>query len=172
MSSTIEEQLATLTKAIEGLTKCAHEQDAKLFKLTNKMDNMIERRSSQSPLKVSKIQDEGESCVNQTNIKEILILDEGLIPIDQLKNFIIEAIKDKFESSSNFSHIYAKPYTQRIDNLKMSEGYQPFNLQQFDGKGNLKQHITHFIKTCNDVGTYGIYLVKEFVRSLRENAFD
>ena len=38
MSSTIEEQLASLTKAIEGLTKCAHEQDAKLSKLTNKMD--------------------------------------------------------------------------------------------------------------------------------------
>ena len=108
----------------------------------------------------------------QTKIKEIHISAEGLISIDQLQNFIIEAIEDKSESSTKVSPIYAKPYTRRIDNLKMSEGYQPFNLQQFDGKGNLKQHITHFIKTCNDVGTYGIYLVIEFVRSLRENAFD
>ena len=102
MTCTIEERLASLTKAIEGLTKCAHEQDAKLLKLTNKMDNMIERRSSQAPLKLHKIQDEGESCVKQTKIKEIHIFVEGLIPIDQLKDFIIEAIEDKSESSSNF----------------------------------------------------------------------
>ncbi|WMV56017.1 hypothetical protein MTR67_049402, partial [Solanum verrucosum] len=169
---TIKEQLASLTKAIEGLTKCAHEQNAKLLKLTNKMDNMIERRSSQAPLKLFKIQDEGESCVKQTNIKEIHISAEGLIPIDQLKDFIIETIEDKSESSSKFSPIYAKPYKQRIDNLKMHEGYQPLKLHQFDSKRNPKQHIAHFIKTCNDAGTYGDYLIKEFVRSLRENAFD
>ncbi|WMV33645.1 hypothetical protein MTR67_027030 [Solanum verrucosum] len=172
MSSTIEEQLASLTKAIEDLIKCAHEQDANLSKLTNKMDNMIERRLSQAPLKLPKIQDEGEYCVKQINIKEIHISAEGLITIDQLKDFIIEVIEDKFESSSNFSPTYAKAYTQRIDNLKMSKGYQPPKLQQFDGKGNLKQHIAHFIETCNVAETYSDYLVKEFVRSLRENAFD
>ncbi|WMV24211.1 hypothetical protein MTR67_017596 [Solanum verrucosum] len=136
------------------------------------MDNMIERRSSQAPLKLSNIQDKGESCVKQIKIKEIHISAEGLIPIDQLKDFIIEAIEDKSESSSKFYPTYANPYTQRIDNLKMSEGYQPPKHQQFYGKGNLKQHIAHFIETCNDVGTYGDYLVKEFVRYLRENAFD
>uniref|UniRef100_M1DKH6 Uncharacterized protein n=1 Tax=Solanum tuberosum TaxID=4113 RepID=M1DKH6_SOLTU len=62
MSSIIEEQLASLTKVIEGLAKCAHEQDAKLSKLTNKMDSMIVRRSSQAPLNLPKVQDEGESC--------------------------------------------------------------------------------------------------------------
>ena len=54
----------------------------------------------------------------------------------------------------------------------MPKGYQPPKLQQFDGKGNPKRHIAHFIKTCNDAGTYGDHLVKEFIRSLRENAFD
>ncbi|WMV33680.1 hypothetical protein MTR67_027065 [Solanum verrucosum] len=171
MTSTIEEQLASLTKTIEGLTKCVHEQDAKLLKLTNKMDNMIERRSCQT-LKLHKIQDERESCIKQTNINEIHLSAEGLIPIDQLKDFIIEVLEDKFESSSKFSPTYAKPCTQRIDNLQMPKGYQPPKLQQFDGKGNPKQHITHFIETCNDAGTYGDYLIKEFVRSLKENAFD
>uniref|UniRef100_M0ZKE3 Uncharacterized protein n=1 Tax=Solanum tuberosum TaxID=4113 RepID=M0ZKE3_SOLTU len=90
MASTKEEQLASLTKAIEGLTKCAHEQDAKLYKLTNKMDNMIERRSSQTPLKLPRIQDEGESCIKQTKIKEIHLYALGLIPFDQLKDFIVE----------------------------------------------------------------------------------
>ena len=109
--------------------KTSHEQDAKLSKLTNKMENMIERRSSHWPLKLSKIQDKDVSCLNQTKIKEIHISDEGLIPTDQLKNFIIKTIEDKSDSSSKFSPIYAKSYTQRIDNLKISEGYQPLTLQ-------------------------------------------
>ncbi|WMV46788.1 hypothetical protein MTR67_040173 [Solanum verrucosum] len=171
MTSTIEEQLASLTKAIEGLTKCAHEQDAKLLKLTNKMDNMIERRSSQAPLKLYKIQDEGESCIKKTKINEIHLSVDGLIPINQLKDFIIEVLEDKSESLSKFSPTYAKPYIQRIDNLKMPNGYQPSKLQQFDGKENPKQHIAHFIETCNDAGTYHDYLVKEFIQSLKENAF-
>ncbi|TYK05045.1 ty3-gypsy retrotransposon protein [Cucumis melo var. makuwa] len=32
-------------------------------------------------------------------------------------------------------------YTKRIDNLRMSLDCQPSKFQQFDGKGNLKQHI-------------------------------
>ncbi|KAL0413541.1 UNVERIFIED_CONTAM: Transposon Tf2-12 polyprotein [Sesamum radiatum] len=54
----------------------------------------------------------------------------------------------------------------------MPTGYQPPKLQQFDGKGNPKQHIAHFIKTCNNAGTDGDHLVKQFVRSLKGNAFD
>ena len=54
----------------------------------------------------------------------------------------------------------------------MYEGYQPPKFQQFDGKGNPKHYIAHFIETCNAAGTYGDYIVKEFVRSLRGNAFD
>ncbi|KAH0781528.1 hypothetical protein KY290_001126 [Solanum tuberosum] len=109
MTCTIEKRLASLTKAIEGLTKCSHEQDAKLSKLTNKMDNMIERRSSQESLNLPRIQDEGESCIKQTKIKEIHLSSGGLILIEQLKDFIIEAIKEKYESISKFSSTYAKP---------------------------------------------------------------
>uniref|UniRef100_M1E0L3 Retrotransposon protein n=1 Tax=Solanum tuberosum TaxID=4113 RepID=M1E0L3_SOLTU len=172
MTRTIEERLASLTKAIEGPTKCAHEEDAKLFMLTNKMDNTMEIRLSQEPLKLSRIQDEGESSIKQTKIKEIHLSTGGLIHIDQLMNFIIEAIEDKSESPSKFSPTYAKPYPQTIDNLKMPEGYQPPKLQQFDDNGNLKQHIAHFIKTFNDAEKYCDYFVKEFIRSLKENAFD
>ncbi|KAL0359915.1 UNVERIFIED_CONTAM: hypothetical protein Sangu_0840900 [Sesamum angustifolium] len=54
----------------------------------------------------------------------------------------------------------------------MPIGYQPPKLKQFDGKGNPEQHITHFIEICNNVGTDGDLLVKQFVRSLKGNAFD
>ncbi|KAK4394542.1 hypothetical protein Sango_1608500 [Sesamum angolense] len=54
----------------------------------------------------------------------------------------------------------------------MLMGYQPPKFQQFDGKGNPKQHVAHFVETCNNARTYGDHLVKQFVRSLKGNAFD
>ncbi|KAL0295643.1 UNVERIFIED_CONTAM: hypothetical protein Scaly_3095500 [Sesamum calycinum] len=42
----------------------------------------------------------------------------------------------------------------------MPMGYQPPKFQQFDGKGNPKQHVAHFVETCNNAGTYGDHLVK------------
>ena len=54
----------------------------------------------------------------------------------------------------------------------MPAGYQPPKFQQFNGKGNSKQHVIHFVKTCNNAGTKGDLFVKHFVRSLRGNAFD
>ena len=68
--------------------------------------------------------------------------------------------------------MYSKPYTKRIDSLRMPPGYQPPKFQQFDRKGNPKQHVTHFVETCNHVGMDGDLLTKQFVRSLRGNAFD
>ncbi|TYK14244.1 retrotransposon gag protein [Cucumis melo var. makuwa] len=70
------------------------------------------------------------------------------------------------------SFTYSKLYTKRIDNLRMSLGYQPPKFQQFDGKGNLKQHIAHFVETCENVGLKGDQLVRQFIRSLKGNAFE
>ncbi|KAM1467302.1 hypothetical protein ACFX2I_032421 [Malus domestica] len=54
----------------------------------------------------------------------------------------------------------------------MPMGYQPPKFMQFDGKGNPKQHVAHFVETCNNAGTEGDYLAKQFVRSLKGNAFE
>ncbi|OMO93971.1 C2 calcium-dependent membrane targeting [Corchorus capsularis] len=70
------------------------------------------------------------------------------------------------------TYSYAKPYSMRIDSKKMPDNYQPPKFQQFDGKGNPRQHIAHFVETCNNAGTYGDLMVKQFVRSLKGNAFD
>lgn len=35
----------------------------------------------------------------------------------------------------------------------MRTSYQPLKLHQFDDNKNLKQHIAHFIETCNNDGT-------------------
>ncbi|KAK4394092.1 hypothetical protein Sango_1880000 [Sesamum angolense] len=51
-------------------------------------------------------------------------------------------------------------------------GYQLPELQQFDGRGNLKQHIANFIKTCNNANTDGDILVKQLIRLLKGNTFN
>ncbi|KAL0300446.1 UNVERIFIED_CONTAM: hypothetical protein Scaly_2567300 [Sesamum calycinum] len=38
----------------------------------------------------------------------------------------------------------------------MPMGYQPPKFQQFDGKGNPKQHVAHLVETCKNAGTYAL----------------
>ncbi|KAK4390346.1 hypothetical protein Sango_2097900 [Sesamum angolense] len=133
-----------LTRAIEGLMKHVQEQDAQITRLINKADN----------------------------IDLSHVMGKQVDSCGQLKEFIEATIRSKIEGSSRSSFTYSKPYNPRIDCLKMPMGYQPPKFQQFDGKGNAKQHVTHFVETCNNAGTYDDHLVKQFVRSLRGNAFD
>ncbi|KAI5353942.1 hypothetical protein L3X38_006836 [Prunus dulcis] len=85
---------------------------------------------------------------------------------------ITNTIRAQYGGPSQDTFIYSKPYTKRLDNLRMPTGYQPPKFMQFDGKGNPKQHVAHFIEMCNSAGTNDDYLVKQFVRSLRGTAFN
>ncbi|KAL0284003.1 UNVERIFIED_CONTAM: hypothetical protein Sangu_2854900 [Sesamum angustifolium] len=174
-ATTIEEQLASLTRAIEGLTKHIQEQDAQIARLIDKADNFV---ASYVMGKQVEAHDEVEAPNKQhytekdKSAKELQISSDGLIPVDQLKEFIEGTIKSKIEESSRSSLTYSKPYTLRIHSLKMPIGYQLPKFQQFDGKSNPKQHVVHFIEKCNNAGTYDDHLIKQFVRSLKDNSFD
>ena len=85
---------------------------------------------------------------------------------------ITNTIRAQYGGSSTSSLMYSKPYTKCIDNMRMPNGYQPHKFLQFDGKGNPKQHVAHFVETCENAGTQGGLFVKQFVRSLKGNAFD
>uniref|UniRef100_A0A2N9I0X6 Uncharacterized protein n=1 Tax=Fagus sylvatica TaxID=28930 RepID=A0A2N9I0X6_FAGSY len=92
--------------------------------------------------------------------------------VQQLHDMITNTIRAQYGGAPQSTLMYSKPYTKRIDSLRMPLGYQPPKFQQFDGKGNPKQHVAHFVETCNNAGTDGDLLTKQFVRSLRGNAFD
>ncbi|KAH0685746.1 hypothetical protein KY284_016299 [Solanum tuberosum] len=142
-ASSVEEQLVSLTRAIEGLTKYVQDQDARIFKLTDRVEGMMDEETSHAPGKRPQVQETVHRPTKQVEYaKEIQVSSEGTIPINQIREFIMGTIKDKYE------------------------------FQQFDGKGIPKQHVEHFIETCNNVETYGDYLVKQFVCSLKGNAFD
>ena len=81
-------------------------------------------------------------------------------------------LRAQYGGSSTSSLTYSKLYTKRIDNMRMPNGYQPLKFLQFDGKGNPKQHIAHFVETYENAGTQGDLLVKRFVHSLKGNIFD
>ncbi|KAL0301513.1 UNVERIFIED_CONTAM: hypothetical protein Sradi_6428100 [Sesamum radiatum] len=118
-ATTIEKQLASLTRAIEGLTKHVQEQDAQIARLINKAD------ASHVMGKQFEAHDEVEASAKQhyterdKYAKELQVSSDGLIPVDQLKEFIEGTIKSKIEGSSKSSLTYSKPYTPRIDSLKM-----------------------------------------------------
>ena len=94
------------------------------------------------------------------------------LSVQQLQDMITNTIRAKYGGSSTCSLTFLKPYTKHINNMRMPNGYQPPKLLQFDGKGNPKQHIAHFVETCENAGTQGDLLVKQFVPSLKGNAFD
>ncbi|KAL0316658.1 UNVERIFIED_CONTAM: hypothetical protein Sradi_5544000 [Sesamum radiatum] len=123
-ATTIEEQLADLTRAVEGLMKHVQEQDAQIARLINKADNID---ASHVMEKQVEAHDEVGMPIKQhyaekdKSAKEFQISSDGLIPVDQLKEFIEGTIRSKVEEAQ---------------------------------------------------GTYGDHLVKQFVRSLKGNAFD
>jgi len=73
----------------------------------------------------------------------------------QIQSLIANAVKAQLGEGSCKKNLYTKPYMKRIDKLRMHHGYQPPKFNQFDGQGNTKQHIAHFIKTCSNAGTEG-----------------
>ena len=79
---------------------------------------------------------------------------------------ITNTIRAQYGGPSQSTLIYSKPYPKRINNLRMHVGYQPPKFQSFDEKGDPKQHVAHFVETCNNSGTDGDLLVKQFICSL------
>ncbi|KAA0055590.1 ty3-gypsy retrotransposon protein [Cucumis melo var. makuwa] len=76
---------------------------------------------------------------------------------------ITNSIRAQYGGPPKTYFMYSKPYTKRIDNLRISLGYQPPKFQQFNEKGNLKQHIAQFVETCENVESREDQLIKQFV---------
>ena len=143
--------------------------------LMNKMGNSPGSNHEDKSLKPKQPQHNiaKTSAKGEENSKNFKLFANESISSNQRKELIKEAIKDQVgEVGSQSSIAYAKPYTQRIDLLRMPPNYQPPMFQQFEGKGNPRQHVAHFMETCNNAGTYKDLMVKQFVRSLKGNAFD
>ncbi|KAL0410881.1 UNVERIFIED_CONTAM: hypothetical protein Slati_3677800 [Sesamum latifolium] len=161
-TTTLEEQISNLTKAIEGLAKHVQAQDSQRSKLMNKIDNTD---ASHVAGKQMKAHDEAETSLKQqsnerekSSTQELQVSSEGLIPVDQLKEFIMGAIQNKLGGSSKSSMTYKKSYTQRIDNLKMPIGYQPRNFNSLTARATQNNTCLILLRHATMQGPMGTTL--------------
>ncbi|KAM1311052.1 hypothetical protein PS1_007558 [Malus domestica] len=174
--TSVEEQLAQMNEAIARLTCIVEEKDLQIAALISRLEPQDDENPDpkNDPLK-RRDDEEDEPQVEKNDVKpkpDQAAALMGSLSIQQLQEMITNTIKTQYEGSSYTSELYSKPYSKKIDALKMPRGYQPPKFMQFDGKGNPKQHVAHFDETCNNAGTEGDYLAKQFVRSLKGNAFE
>lgn len=99
--------------------------------------------------------------------RNICDITDDIFTTNQLKDHIKKAIMDQIEILVQSLYSYAKPYKQRIGMLRMSLSYQPLKFQQLDSKKNPRQHVAHFMETCNNTRTDGNLMVKQFVHFLK-----
>ncbi|GFS40205.1 hypothetical protein Acr_00g0067160 [Actinidia rufa] len=118
----MKERLAILTKIVEALCKTMEDRDVQMASMMNKLESLGEsNQAADNPLK---LQDVTESSTKQQETQNNLqVLADGSILVNQLKEIILGTIKNKGTPKSFLT--YAKPYTQRIDQLKMLVDYQP-----------------------------------------------
>ncbi|KAM1439737.1 hypothetical protein ACFX14_013134 [Malus domestica] len=165
-----------MNEAIARLTQIVEEKDLQIAALVSRLEPQDGENPNpeDDPLKRG-AGEENEPPVERIDVK--LKPDQaaalmGSLYIQQLQEMITNTIKAQYEGSSNTSGLYSKPYSKKIDALRMPRGYQPPKFMQFNGKGNPKQHVAHFVETCNNARTKGDYLAKQFVRSMKGNAFE
>ncbi|KAM0989301.1 hypothetical protein ACFX11_013274 [Malus domestica] len=164
-ATSIDEQLAQMNEAITRLTRTVEEKDLQIAALVSR----LEPQDGDNPNPEEEPLVENIDVKPETDQAAALM---GSLSIQQLQEMIASTVKAQYEGSSNTSRLYSKPYSKKIDALKMLSGYQPPKFMQFDGKGKPKQHVAHFVETCNNAGTDRDYLAKQFVRSLKGNAFE
>ena len=163
-TTTIDEKIAEMGRAIAKLTKTMEEKDLQIATLMNKLEvqNQGEPSNGQSQTQQRMLQGAHRSSPKKADNHHESSTFIASLSVQQLQDMIANTIRAQYGGAPQISLMHSKPYTKRFDNSRMPTGYQPPKFQQFDGKGNSKQHIAYFVETCNNAGTEGDLLVKQF----------
>ena len=172
-TTSIEEQLAEMAHAIAKLTKTVEEKDMQIASLINKVKVQVQN-TGESSQRLNHLPNVASHLDDAPHVYRTMQVEKqttksasvASLFVQQLQDMITNTIRAQYGGPSQSTLMYSKPYTKRIDNLHMPVSYQPLKFQSFEGKKNPKQHVAHFVETCNNAGTNGDLLVKQFVRSL------
>ncbi|KAL0435423.1 UNVERIFIED_CONTAM: hypothetical protein Sradi_0250200 [Sesamum radiatum] len=151
-ATAMKEQLAQMDQAIANLQKIVEDKDLQIAQLTSNQElaNVEEPHDSYKHVSFS------DHVENEKEVDKVPSMHDS---VQKSTHFETSILADIFKA------IYqAHQHLEDADGISATE--------TADGKGNPRQHITHFIETYNNTGTSGYLLVKQFVRSLKENAFD
>ncbi|TYJ96836.1 ty3-gypsy retrotransposon protein [Cucumis melo var. makuwa] len=154
---TVEAAMVETERKINLLMKLVEERDHEIKALREQVWVRETTESSQTP--VVKASDKGKNVVQENPPQQQLAFVASL-SVQQVQDMIANSIRAQYGGPLQTSFMYSKPYTKRIDNLKMPLEYQPLKFQQFNGKGNIKQHIAHFVETCKNARSIGDQLVR------------
>ncbi|KAL0320155.1 UNVERIFIED_CONTAM: hypothetical protein Sradi_5277000 [Sesamum radiatum] len=165
---TMKEQSAQMAQAIPNLQKVIENKDLQITQLTSykehtdveELHDSSKHASFSNHVENEKQMDKAppmHDSVQKSTHSETSI---ATLSVQQLQDMITNTVKTHRDGTTQSSSAYSKPYTKRINALRMPTGYQPPKLKQFNGKGNPRQQIAHFIETCNGAGINGDLLVK------------
>ncbi|KAL0303151.1 UNVERIFIED_CONTAM: hypothetical protein Sradi_6183200 [Sesamum radiatum] len=161
-TTSLKQQIASMTAVVGNLLKYVQARDDHLNKLHKKF---------QSALVLNKFEEQDLSVECNTS-KEISVSTNGFVSIKHVKRTVNEAIAKTYDTRIQAFKSYMKFTQEGLNNLECQKTNQPPKFQQFNGHGDPRHHIAHFVETCNNARTDGDLLVKQFVLSLKDIAFD
>ncbi|KAL0440443.1 UNVERIFIED_CONTAM: hypothetical protein Slati_2527300 [Sesamum latifolium] len=100
-TTSLEEQISSLTAAVENLLKYVQACDDQLNKLHDKFQST--------------------PTLNEFEEQDFSI--DGFVSIEHVKNAVNEAIANTYKTRVQVFKSYVKPYTKRIEQLRMLENY-------------------------------------------------
>ncbi|TYK16520.1 ty3-gypsy retrotransposon protein [Cucumis melo var. makuwa] len=123
---TAEATMAEMERKINFLMKVVEERDHEIAALKDQMKACETGELSQTP--VVKATDKGKNVV-QENQPQQQSVSVASLSVQQLQDMIVNSIRAQYAGPPQTSFMYSKPYTKRIDRLRMPLGYQPPKFQ-------------------------------------------
>ena len=141
-AANIKEQLASMKATLDRLSKESAEKDAQIKCQKEHIAQLmkkLEKKSSEFSNKGSSDEDtdkesnHDEDSDEERAVKRDSVL--GSMSAEQIQSLIANAVEAQLGEGSRKTNLYTKPYTKRIDLLRMPHGYQPPKMQSIRWKG-------------------------------------
>ena len=121
-TSTMEEKMVEMEQRVVLLTKALEDKDLQIATLMNKLEVQDLGESSHGHKFTFVKDDEGREIENTPRREQYTSV--ASLSVQQLQDMITNTIRAQHGGSSTSSLPYSKPYTKRINNMIMPNGYQ------------------------------------------------
>ena len=120
-----ENRMTELENKINMLMKAVEERDNEIASLKNHIERCDATESSHTH--IIKNTDKGKAFVQESQPQNSTSI--ASLSVQQLQEMTVNSIKTQYGGPAQTFSLYSKSYTKMIDNLRMSNGYQPPKFQ-------------------------------------------